>query len=542
MNSESFNPVGLKEKDKQKNATVKLEWIFGIRNDISPNIFMLDSDTLVYPASHYIVIFNHTRKLPFNQIQQFIYGTPHSKGFITLNISNIHKKYIALAEEMNDGVSISIYTLLNSMGNWNLPQKVLSLSLYDIRITKVYHLAFSLREQAHNYFAIIGFTDEPSLILWKWENENLKDRLVFASLKFPTFNYKYLQISFSVFKNDNFCIISDKFVVYYSINNKSVNPQHSFFLDDPLYKHYGTSIISHCWFYDGNFAICTDNSILIFDLSLKIVQHIDTVQEKAGLKSYITAILPLMDTFIAAGKNCRFEIYERKSEIYEKIAEKKNFDYNVNVTDKFEKAVSSEKLSEMSNQERNFDFVALTCPTNSTEQYVIATTSLNDIIQINTNIKDLDKQISKHLIAPFHSDSIEGMDICINKPYLITCSLDKTLRIWDYKKRILSLCKNFDEEMYSVAYHPNGMHAIVSFQDKIIPMHIYYDEIANMTQNVIPLKSNTKSKDVKFSNGGQFFAFDSGNRVEVWDFLNMVIYSPNNNPCKKQFGSNKVSD
>lgn len=83
MNSDS-NINNTQNQNKQ--LSVKLEWIFGIRNDITPNMFMLDNETLVYPAGHYIVIFNYTKKVPPNQIQQFIVGTPHSKGRSYINI------------------------------------------------------------------------------------------------------------------------------------------------------------------------------------------------------------------------------------------------------------------------------------------------------------------------------------------------------------------------------------------------------------------------------------------------------------------------
>jgi hypothetical protein len=63
-----------------KKSQIRLDWVFGIRNDIKPNIYLLDNETLVYPAGHNIVIFNHPKKLPYNQIQQYIHGTQHSNG------------------------------------------------------------------------------------------------------------------------------------------------------------------------------------------------------------------------------------------------------------------------------------------------------------------------------------------------------------------------------------------------------------------------------------------------------------------------------
>jgi len=58
---------------------VKVEFVFGIRKDIFPNIFVLDADFIIYPAANFIVIYNNTLK--FNKKpQQLISGTCHSNG------------------------------------------------------------------------------------------------------------------------------------------------------------------------------------------------------------------------------------------------------------------------------------------------------------------------------------------------------------------------------------------------------------------------------------------------------------------------------
>jgi len=257
MESSSPNTTTNKEnppKEKQKQTSVKLQWVFGIRKDITPNLLMIDADTVVYPASHYLVIFNHNRKIPFSQIQQFIPGTPHSKGFAAFNVLNvpaIHKRYIAAAEEIAEGVTVSIYSLINSQGMYNMPTKLISVSLYDIQMSKVFHLAFSQRDQPNNnYFALLGMSEEPSLVVWRWEYDNLKDRAV-HSLKFPVKDFKNLQISFSVYRNDHIVIVSDKF--FQVISLKPFEVKHQFSLEG---SETYTTIYSHCWFYDGNFCIC----------------------------------------------------------------------------------------------------------------------------------------------------------------------------------------------------------------------------------------------------------------------------------------------
>ena len=459
-----------------KKANIKLDWIFGIRKDILPNVLSLDFNTLVYPAGHYIVIYDHTKKPPLSQIQQFIAGTPHSKGITAFNVVNISKKFIAIAEEFNEDVFISIYNIFSSGGVYNLNHRVVNLSLFESRVNKVFHVAFSQKEQTLSYFAAVCKSEDNILLLfWKWDTEQLKDKITFP-LKIPKVDGDWLQISFSAIKNEYLCIISPTFIVYYSINIKSLNLLYEFYVD----KHNCGRIISYCWLYEQNFCVLTENSILIFDFqNMKIIQEIKITND--DFMGSLTCILPLLDAFIVAGTNRRFEIYERK--------QNENYIFTFKGTREFEK-------------ESNFDFISLTCQNSGNEKYIFAATSNNNLISVN--IRDQNdvflNNISayNYLISPFHTESVEGLDVCINKPYVISCSKDKSLRVWDYKKRTQVIESLYDEEMYSVAFHPSGMHAIVSFVDKIKPINIFYDEIVSMLPQGSGLPAK-KAKDVIYN-------------------------------------------
>lgn len=37
-----------------------------------------------------------------------------------------------------------------------------------------------------------------------------------------------------------------------------------------------------------------------------------------------------------------------------------------------------------------------------------------------------------YVICNFHSAAVTGLDLCIRKQILVTCSKDKTVRIWNY--------------------------------------------------------------------------------------------------------------
>ena len=452
-----------------KKPTVKLEWIFGIRNDLLPNILVLDHDTIVYPAGHYIVIYNHAKKQqPKGYVQQFISGSKYSKGIVAMNVLSSTKKYIAIAEELVDGVSITFHNIYTSGMQINIPIKLQPLGPADIGLHKINHIAFSQREKSlPMYFAAIGDAETvKTIVIWKWEMECAKERLFDFTcpsiMNDPDCN-KNLQLSFFLFMNYRFCVISNRFIYFYEITKKSITE-----IDRFMDKSFG-DIISFSWFYEGNLVVATETNILIFNDLCKVIQKIYTVSEN----SQIRVICPVVDALVAGGTNGRIEIYEKKLDRYEK---------------------NSKSLRIYENEkEKSFDFLHIVNPNNTfAESIVFASTSKSDLIQIS--LKDLEKfnekNHIKYLISAFHSDSVEGLDACINKPYLISCSKDKSIKLWDLQSKTLAINKFFEEgEMYSIAYHPSGMHAVVSFIDKIKPIHISYEEILPMINGINAKKS-----------------------------------------------------
>jgi len=62
----------------------------------------------------------------------------------------------------------------------------------------------------------------------------------------------------------------------------------------------------------------------------------------------------------------------------------------------------------------------------------------------------------------YHSDEITGLDTCIRKQLIVTCSKDKTLKIWNYVTKSLEISHVLTEEALAVAFHPSGFHVIVA--------------------------------------------------------------------------------
>ena len=68
----------------------------------------------------------------------------------------------------------------------------------------------------------------------------------------------------------------------------------------------------------------------------------------------------------------------------------------------------------------------------------------------------------EYVHSQFHTDEITGMDTCIRKQLIVTCSKDKTIKIWDYVHKTLENETTLTDEALAVAFHPSGFHVIVS--------------------------------------------------------------------------------
>lgn len=45
----------------------------------------------------------------------------------------------------------------------------------------------------------------------------------------------------------------------------------------------------------------------------------------------------------------------------------------------------------------------------------------------------------------------------MRQPLIATCSMDRSVHLWNYVDRSCELTKTFSEEAYSIAIHPTGM-------------------------------------------------------------------------------------
>ena len=157
----------------------------------------------------------------------------------------------------------------------------------------------------------------------------------------------------------------------------------------------------------------------------------------------------------------------------------------------------------------------------STQNHQIYTFSLS-----NTDILKEDGMNFDLLLSSFHSPGkggsaqISGIDTCIWKPLVVTCGLDCSVRVWNYQDKTLELMKIFEEEAHSVALHPSGLYVVIGFTDKLRLCSILMDDMR------VVRELNIKScREVKFSNGGQYFAAVNNTTVHVYNTFTCELVS-----------------
>ena len=118
--------------------------------------------------------------------------------------------------------------------------------------------------------------------------------------------------------------------------------------------------------------------------------------------------------------------------------------------------------------------------------------------------------------SSFHYGSIVSMDTAISKPLLITAGEDRSIIAWNYVSNSVECSQVYDEAPTSVSIHPNGLYAAATFSLCVKLMSIYADEMKTFWET-----PTVGCKQVKFSNGGQFYAVLTSVNVLIYNFWRM---------------------
>ena len=140
----------------------------------------------------------------------------------------------------------------------------------------------------------------------------------------------------------------------------------------------------------------------------------------------IVSICSYARGFIVAGRDGKFYIYEKTNDLDLPFKLMKETTLN-----------NFQKFKEPSNKGGNtITSMAIT----SSEDTVYFTLDSNQLMKLSIALDGTDEaEKFEHLIYDFHSASVTGLDTCIRKQLIVTCSRDQSVRIWNYATKSLEI-------------------------------------------------------------------------------------------------------
>jgi WD40 repeat protein len=136
---------------------------------------------------------------------------------------------------------------------------------------------------------------------------------------------------------------------------------------------------------------------------------------------------------------------------------------------------------------------------------------LNDLFSETNKKSTVEFEI---LLENYHSDSITSIDTNIRKTLVATCSVDRSLTLWNYDANSVELRQHFDEDLLSVAMHPSGMYLLLGTTNSLKYMSIFTDKL-----QVLVVYNVRSCSNCLFAHGGHEFVTVHGTVVQVYSTL-----------------------
>ncbi|XP_005410691.1 PREDICTED: cilia- and flagella-associated protein 57 isoform X2 [Chinchilla lanigera] len=493
--------------------------VFGLRSHVTNNIFFFDEQIVIFPAGNHCVKYNVDQKW-----QKFIPGSDKSQDMLTLSISP-NRRYLAISEVVQEKPTITIYELSC------IPcRKRKVLSNFDFSVQRFTSMAFSPDSK---YLLTQTSPPESNLVYWLWEKQK-----VMAIIRADTQNNPIYQVSFNPQDNTQVCVTGNgmfKLLRFAEGTLKQTNFQRG----EPQ------NYLAHAWLSEDKIIIGTDTGKLFlfesgdqrWETNIMVKEptngskSLDVIRESESLVEFPPASSPLPSyehmvtstsqtdhqamprvfAIAAYSKGFACSAGPGRVLLFEKIEEKDIY------RESREIRIPVDPQSNDPSQSDKQDVLCM-CFSPS-EETLVASTSKNQLYTITMSLTEISKGEAAHfeyLLYPLHSASITGLATCIRKPLIATCSLDRSIRIWNYESNTLELFKEYQEEAYTISLHPSGHYIVVGFADKLRLMNLLIDDIRPFKEYSV-----RGCRECSFSNGGHLFAAVNGNVIHIFTTTNL---------------------
>ncbi|XP_060782965.1 cilia- and flagella-associated protein 57 [Neoarius graeffei] len=469
---------------------VQLHHVFGLRAAVRNNLIFLDEQTVIFPCGN-----NCARYSTHQRCYKFIAGTERSRGMQALAVSP-NWRYLAVSERGEKG-TITIYDLQHEQSR---KRKVLTGG--DVGVQEFVCMAFSPDSK---YLLGQGGGPEWTIFYWVWEKNK-----VMATVKSTNAGPVY-QVSFNPQDNTQICVSGNGVFKLFRYVDGTLKQTNSAKLETQ-------NILSHAWMSAERIIAGTETGrLLVFEsgdlrwemsVASKMTEQENERQTEHDAPA-APALMPRVTVIKAYSKGFACSAGPGTVCLFEKTEEKDNYRQIREI--KIPPDPCSNELSQVEQQE-----ITTMCISPS-EETLAASTDRSQIYHIALATAEMSKGTRAHfefLSHSLHSGTISGLSVCIRKPLIATCSMDHSIRIWNYETGALELYKEFQEESYSVALHPSGLFILVGFADKLRLLNLLIDDIRTFKEFTV-----RSCRECVFSHGGHMFAAVNGNVIHLYSTM-----------------------
>ena len=447
---------------------------FGVAGSVKDNIWCLSDTEVVYVSGHNTVIANLETRT-----QKFIEGTAGFESITAICVSP--KKDLLAVAERGVKATISVYDLKN------LKKRPKVLSTPEVQSVDYVHMCFSPDGKD---LLTLGGDPDYTLVKWSWD----KARVIATVKASHPANTPVYQASFYPMDPNFVCVCGQGLFRFYRLQDSTFKP-----MPNPMQKREPQNYKCHAWVSEERVIIGTETGELLlvegFECKNQPLLHspmdgnsINCIAANANGKG-----------FVCGGDGGAVHVFEKVD------------DRDSGREKEYYRKASSSKLDKATSHVMSLAILP-------SEESVLAGTHDNQLLNISLSQSEIQSESGGEAtgIVPaaqmFHSSAIVGLDTCLRKPLVATCSADRSVRVWNYQDNSIDIQKDFPEEAFSVAFHPSGLHVLVGFSDKLRLMNLLIDDIRTVKE--FPVK---QCRECQFSNGGQYFAAIHTSIIQIFN-------------------------
>ncbi|NXJ89257.1 CFA57 protein, partial [Corythaixoides concolor] len=482
--------------------------VFGCRPRVAGGVCFLEEQIVLHAAGAGCLRLHLEQKW-----HKFIPGTEKSRGVQALAVSP-NRRYLAVSERVAEQPSLTIYELSSVQA-----RRRRTLAAAELPAREAVSLAFS---PDCRYLAAATAPPEGHLTYWLWEKQRLM-----AAVRVEAPGSGVCQVSFSPQDNAQVCITGNGFFKLFKYSEGTLKQMN-------LQKGEPQNYLCHAWLSEEEVICGTDTGKLTLFEAGKLHWETsvdykkppreleeDTTTEEYASSSVVSCglvsednssqqdPLPQISAVAAYSKGFACSSSPGVVLLFEKTREKEVYKENQEIW------LPQDLFSSEPKHSSRQDIISI-CFSPS-EETMVVNTNKNQVYMFTMLSTDLTKEKAAYfayLNFPLHSASITGLDICIWKPILATCSLDRSVRIWNYKTNTLELYKEYREEAYTVSFHPTGLFCLVGFSNKLRFISLLYEGMHIFKEFAV-----RKCRECSFSNRGHLFAAVNENVIEIYSSI-----------------------